>query len=771
MKTKALLTLIILVLLFSTSSVFCSEVPAKSSREVGIHFQDMELSDFVEFVSDFTGVNIVYNPKFLRGTVTIKAKKSFSKNELIDILKTVLEINNYSMNKKDGIIYIIDKRAAVRLAPEFREKGEIRKDRLSVTVFQMENIDAREITGFLNIIKSDVGRFVVMPKLNTVVVKDRGENLQSMSRVIESLMKMGKEVMIKIYKLKYIQASDLQNSLKGFFTGLSKLNYTMAVPVFMVDKSSNSLVVAALPKDLETIEGIIEKVDREEESATFPKVFKLKYARAEDVEKIINKMIAGIASGRAKGAVTSTGKVIVAADKATNTISVIGDPDTYAKVQALIEKLDIPRDQIFVEALIIETTLEEGAKFGVEWVAGGGNKNLVGTGTFINDGNVIDLQAPVLEGKPPNLSALPNGFSLGVLGNVITYEGVKFPTLSALVSAIKTKSGINILSKPQLLTLDNEEAEVFVGENRPFLISKKFDANNNPVQTFDYRDVGIKLKILPHLVDDNTILLNVYQEVKKVIASASNETSAPITLTRSTTTTVKVRDNTTIVISGLIKNDESITEKKVPLLGDIPILGALFRTHEKSSEKTNMMVFINTRIIRTREDIRKLTREKADSVGKKGEVEINKKLDKEEKKDNNLSGNESNGNKTEGEELKETEHSYLLTVNRPTSGVLPALKFDKTITFDRLLMSKASADTVKPVMPVYAVQVGFFISEKNARELLHLLERHGYSGEIKKDGKGYRVLIGRFNSLAPAAFTKHRLQRKEGLEAFIYQLH
>jgi general secretion pathway protein D len=728
----------------------------------------MELSDFVEFVSDFTGVNMVYNPKTLRGTVTIKAKKSFSKSELIEILKTVLEINNYGMNKKDGIIYIIDKRAAIRIEPEFREKGEIKKDRLSVTVFRMENIDAREITGFLNIIKSDIGRFVVMPKLNTVVVKDRGENLQSMSKVIESLMKMGKEVMIKIYKLRYVQASDLQNSLRGFFTGLNKLNYTMAVPVFMVDNSSNSLVVAALPKDLETIEGIIEKVDKEEESATFPKVFKLKYARAEDVEKIINKMIAGIMPGRAKGAAPSSGKVIVAADKATNTISVIGDPDTYAKVQALIEKLDIPRDQIFVEALIIETTLEEGAKFGVEWVAGGGNNNFVGTGTFVNEGNVIDLQAPILEGKPPNLAALPNGFSLGVLGNVITYEGVKFPTLSALVSAIKSKSGINILSKPQLLTLDNEEAEVFVGENRPFLISTKFDANNNPVQTFDYRDVGIKLKILPHLVDDNTILLNVYQEVKKVVASASNQTSAPITLTRSTTTTVKVRDNTTIVISGLIKNDESVTEKKVPFLGDIPILGALFRTHERNSEKTNMMVFINTRIIRTRDDIRRLTREKANAVGKKGQKEINQKINQEEREQKSRQKvNKETNKKDIGNDNRD---ELLLSAGRPSPEIIPTLEFKKTIVFDSSLMKSPSKQEAKPVVPVYAVQVGYFISEKNARILLELLESHGYTGEIIREGRGYRVLIGKYNSLAPATFMKHRLQKKEGLEAFIYQV-
>ncbi|GBE36693.1 type II secretion system protein D precursor [bacterium BMS3Bbin07] len=244
----------------------------------------------------------------------------------------------------------------------------------------------------------------------------------------------------------------------------------------------------------------------------------------------------------------------------------------------------------------------------MEWLAGAGNKNFVGTGTFLDSKNVIDLQSPVLEGNPPNLGALPGGFGLGILGNIITYEGVKFPTLSALVNAIKTESGINILSKPQLLTLDNEEAEVFVGENRPFLISEKFDANNNPIQTFDYRDVGIKLKILPHVIDEDTILLNVEQEVKKVVASAVGVASAPITLTRSTKTTIKLNNNTTVVISGLIKDDMGMSETRVPVLSRIPLLGWLFRSRDTSREKTNMMVFITTTIIKSRQDMEDLTR-------------------------------------------------------------------------------------------------------------------------------------------------------------------
>ncbi|NOY64916.1 MAG: type II secretion system secretin GspD [Nitrospirae bacterium] len=606
----SLLLILILCIPPLSSSAF-----AEKTQQVGMRFENISLLDFVNFVSEYTGTNIVYDPSHLRGNVTIKARREFSKKGLLKILNAVLRMNNLEMTTENGITYIVNRRGILKLPSPYTEKEKIQENRLSVTVFQVEHIDAKALSSFLNIMKSDIGRFVVIPNINTVIVKDKGENLKNISKIINILSTMGKEVQIEIFPLKYTQASEFINSIKSFFIGLNKLHYSKVMPVFMADRSSNSVVVAAMPEDMAIIKRIITKVDVVQETATRPRVFKLKYARAEDVEKILNKILSEMTPRPGKGKVPLLKKTIVAADKATNTISVVGDPEVYARVESLIEKLDIPRDQIFVEALIIETTLEEGAKFGVEWLAGAGDKNTAGAATFLNTGDLVNFSSPVLEGKPPNLSALPGGFSLGILGNVITYEGVKFPTLTALVNAIKSKSGINILSKPQLLTLDNEEAEVFVGENRPFLISEKFDANNNPIQTFDYRDVGIKLKILPHVVDNDTILLNIKEEVKKVIATATGVASAPITLTRSTNTTVKLKNNMTVVISGLIKNDNSITETKVPILSDIPILGWLFRSKDKTVEKTNMMVFITTRIIRTRGNMEELTREKQKAVG------------------------------------------------------------------------------------------------------------------------------------------------------------
>jgi type II secretory pathway component GspD/PulD (secretin) len=293
------------------------------------------------------------------------------------------------------------------------------------------------------------------------------------------------------------------------------------------------------------------------------------------------------------------------------------------KAEALIEKLDIPRKQVYVEALIIETTLEKGSQFGVEWYAGGGNKNIAGAATFQTTGSLASLQGSVIDGETPNFAKLPGGFNLGILGDVITYEGIKFPTLGMLVNFLRTASGIDILSNPQILTLDNEPAEVFVGENRPYLVSTKFDANNNPVQSFDYRDVGVKLKITPHISSNNNVTLDVYTEVKKLSSAVATTTTAPITLTRQTKTKVKLKNNSTMVISGLIKNDSTSTAKAVPFFASIPLIGELFKSKEETSQKTNMMVFISVHIINNFKEGEALTSKK-----RKFSKEYKKKIEK-----------------------------------------------------------------------------------------------------------------------------------------------
>ncbi|MCL0061451.1 hypothetical protein M1N62_00630 [Thermodesulfovibrionales bacterium] len=611
-RLKILTTLICIFLLFPHSSLIThhSSLLSPLRAEAGINFQNMELRDFIDFVSEYTGIHIVYNPHDIIGTVTIRAKKDFTEAEIMEMFFTVLYLNNLESMIENDIIYITSQPRAPRFPFIHKETVEdIRvadEGRQVVTVIQLENIDVNVVIGFLNLLRSETGRVVAIGAINAVAVKDRARYVRKISDVLETLILMGEGVTIEVIPLRYATATEFLGTVRAFFGELAAVRHQRVRPVFMADRISNSLIVAALPEDIATVKRIVSETDVLLEATVTTGVFELKYAKAEDMQRVLNTLFPAMKAGHGGGGAEKT--IAIAADKATNTISVVADPVLYAQVKALIERLDIERHQIFVEVLILETTLEKAEKFGVEWIIGGGEEDLVGAGAFLGR-DLIGFKAPLLQGQPPDIKALPEGLALSILGNMITFEGVRFPTLGALVSALRRVAEIDILSKPQLLTLDNEAAEVFVGETRPFLVGERV-VDDRLIQTFEYRDVGIKLRILPHVIDEETILLNVYKEIKSVVPLA-DEIIAPVTLTRSTETKVKIRDNTTIVISGLMREDDRDIERRVPLLGDIPILGRLFCAEETIEEKTNLMVFITATIIRCDETIiEKLTRER-----------------------------------------------------------------------------------------------------------------------------------------------------------------
>ena len=327
---------------------------------------------------------------------------------------------------------------------------------------------------------------------------------------------------------------------------------------------------------------------------TEPRVFYLKNARAEDVEKVLSKLVTSLSqqAGKTGTATTSTSssKVSISADNATNSILAIGDKELYDNLDSLIAKLDVPRRQVYVEALILETTIDKSSQFGVEWFAGGGNTAGTIVGSSMQDGGLGSIIGSINQGAP-SLTGLGSGLGIGVIGNIISFQGAKFPSIGALISALRTSSGINIISNPQILTLNNSPAEVFVGENMPYQTSTKYDSNNNPIQTFDYRDVGVKLKVTPQISSDDMVTLAIEQEIKKVSSSAVSST-APTTLTRSTNTTVKLKNHSIMVISGMIKDDSTTTVSGIPGLSNIPILGWLFKKQSTSTQKTNVMLFI-----------------------------------------------------------------------------------------------------------------------------------------------------------------------------------
>jgi general secretion pathway protein D len=311
----------------------------------------------------------------------------------------------------------------------------------------------------------------------------------------------------------------------------------------------------------------------------------------------------------------------ISPDKETNSLIIYADPYAYKSLVETIKYLDIPRKQVFVKALIMEVNTTHDLNFGVEWNYAASMNYDSGNKT----GAVIGTTASSFINSTSNI---PTGALLGVIGEAITVKQgsttLTFPNFASFVNGMANDNDVNVISTPQILTMDNKEAEIKVGSNVPYVTNVTTDQTNinNSVRTFDYRDVGVSLKLTPQINQQGDIRMKIFAETSTLVAGSGDTQLAPTTLKRSTSTTVNIHDGYTMVIGGLIGDTLSLGNSRVPLLGDIPILGYLFKSITRSREKTNLYIFLTPYIIDTNEKSQALYREKSNEAG-----QIEKNLD------------------------------------------------------------------------------------------------------------------------------------------------
>jgi len=317
--------------------------------------------------------------------------------------------------------------------------------------------------------------------------------------------------------------------------------------------------------------------------------------------------------------------ISIVPDKATNTLIITAERDDYNVLEGVIKQLDVPRPMVYIEALIMEVNVDKEFEVGAEWQAGekfksGGSK---GYGGGFTGAGILPT--------PSNL-ILPTGFSLGVFGGeAIIIGGKPFLNLGAVLRAYQSDTDVHILSTPQILTLDNEEAEIYVGENVPYLTrTEAGSATGNEYANYDYKDVGVTLRITPQISQERFVRLNIFQEVTKMVKDIVAGKQTPTTLKRTTKTTVTIKDKNTIVIGGLIGDDITNTVYKVPCIGDIPGLGWLFKYTSESREKRNLFIFITPRIVENPTEAKEIYDEKQEHINKVEEGVI-KKYEKKRK--------------------------------------------------------------------------------------------------------------------------------------------
>ena len=465
-------------------------------------------------------------------------------------------------------------------------------------------LSALDIKGFTAVEEGKVTRIIPVASAR-----------QSALRVIKDDTFKGEGFVTKLIRVTYVNPNDIVRTLMPL---MSKDGSLIAYP------ATSSLIMTDSVHNIRKVESLVTALDVPmPEGKGKINVYYLKNANADDFAKVLTALVSRLPAppaGGAQPAGPSTileGQVNISPDKATNSLVIVASPNDYETVKDVIEKLDIRRRQVYVEAAIIEMSLAKQRELGFEFQAANlrnletSNKaQAVGGTNFGNIGNVV-------ANGPAGLATM-NGLNVGAVKGTFTFKGVEYLNIGALLHALQTDGDVNVLSTPNILTLDNQKAEIMVGENIPFVAGQTLSAaSGGNIQTqVNRQDVGIKLQITPQITSDDNVRLEVKQEISDITATPGLNPNivGPSTSKRSADTTVVIKDRQTMVIGGLIRDNVTSSTSKVPLLGDIPILGWLFKYKTTKVEKTNLMIFITPYVIKNEAEATEVTKRKSDSL-------------------------------------------------------------------------------------------------------------------------------------------------------------
>jgi len=620
----------------------------KRTGKVFLNFQNADISLVVKFMSELTGKNIVLDPN-VKGTITISSAKPVSIKQTWDLFVMSLTLQGYGVVEDKNFVRILPIAQAVPLA---EPKKPATSADVILYLYTAENTQAQQLQQAIQPFLSPFAKVGVHTQSNTLIVADIAKNIEKIKDILKELDSPQRSLKVKLYPLQKAKAENVLQSLQGVLSTLQQ--QTGAPSVATISKDANAIVVVAREDIQAIVEEIIKTIDQSTQTTEDRSfyVIPLKFISAEELHKSLQSLLTGVASTVAqptpqyqvqpvdiKGLETPLQKpkqltpqpqpipsiqtkegMRIGFDRGTNSVLIYATPQEFENLKALIEKLDVRRRQVLIAASVVEMSTSKALDIGVRWQAFG-SKGGAGFGV----GSLQDIYSSMLTGN----------FVLGFINNVgktITIGGVNlfFPDLVLLFSLLEKGTGFNLISNPKVLTLDNQPAEIKVGQVIPYASGVKFDINGQPVITYDYKEVGLDLKITPTIAENNlrlTINLQV-QEIVDFIRPQVGQLSyaVPITSNRQVNSDVVVENGQTIIIGGLINNRTISTVEGVPGLKDIPLLGRLFRRDTKTEDKVSLFIFLTPYVIEKPEDLSKITQEH-----QKLADELRKLLEKQEK--------------------------------------------------------------------------------------------------------------------------------------------
>ncbi len=659
--------------------------PAADDTMVTMDFQDVDLTVLVKFISELTGRNFILDEKVKGKKVTVISPTKISKEEAYRVFESILELKGLSTVPAGRVIKIVPSKEAIEKSLQTvvgREKTAV-SDTMVTRLIPLQYVSAEEMVKVLKPLMSRESQIDFYGATNTLLVTETASNIDRLLRILDQLDVKADEMIIEVIPLQYASADILAKQLQELLQATSPAGAPSSPAArrararaastaqeaqpraaagqaefsgkIIPDDRTNSLIILTTETQLASIRDLIQKLDYDTPRAYGNiQVYYLEYANAEDTAKVLTELVSGVRSSSGNGgggsppqvspAVAKTmasfeGEVNITADKGANALLIVASPRDYQTLRNVIEKLDIRRKQVYVEAVIMEVNPSFSRDLGFEYrgavplqsgdtvdqvMIGGTNfgqgtndlvKSLTGLGTAVSGGT---------SGSSTSLTSLfpldmgtTTGLTLGAVFDrvkVTTADGktILLPANIFLLHALQSSTKANILSTPHLIAIDNEEAEIVVGRNVPFLTSTS-QTTVSTITQIQRQNVGITLRFTPQITEGDYIQLKLYQEISALISSPIGQDVnrvGPTTSTRTASNTVLVRDGQTIVVGGLMEDRVEKVKSGIPWLQDIPLLGWAFRFERENVEKSNLLIFLTPSVVREDQDVQKLYEEK-----------------------------------------------------------------------------------------------------------------------------------------------------------------
>ena len=585
-----------------------------AQRYVTIDFNDVDINVFIKYISELTKKNFVVD-RAVKGKVTIISPTRISELEAYKVFESVLEVNGFTTVPSGSIIKIVPAvQARSKSIPTIRdERKRYPDDKVVTQIIPLQHSDPNDLKKILAPLVSKTSVVIAHSESGLLIITDMLSNIMRLKEIIEAVdvPSVGEELVI--LPLKHASASNIAKSISQLFLRTAKKGARTQKIKILPYERTNSLIIFAPKSQIQKIRNLLVQLDSE-----IPRgkgkihVYQLQNANAEELVKVLTGLAGKQAAPTKKGVkevplISTSSKIL--ADPETNSLIITAPKEEYLVLEDVIKQLDTPRRMVYLEALIMEVSVSRDFAVGVKWGGGGAFED--GTGVVGGDfGGKDGGSFGILESLAKEPPILPSGFNVGLIKQGIKIGNVIFPNIGAVLKAFQDDSDINILATPQILTTDNKKATIKVGENIPYLTSKDQTASNTDYSNYEYKDVGTTLEITPQINQSDLLRLEIAVEITKLKSAA--DVATPTTFQRSANTTVVVHDKETVVIGGIIGQDTSSAEYKVPLLGDIPLIGWLFKTSGTSQQKTNMFIFITPHILENQAQAAELYYKKRD---------------------------------------------------------------------------------------------------------------------------------------------------------------